>query len=87
MYKKIDQNIFNYFLFSAMFGVSFFRTDKLEGSSFTLTTVKGDEYVFTSANAEDIQELVQFFLDGLRRRSKFVVALMDYQSPGEMGGR
>uniref|UniRef100_A0AAR2IYX4 Myosin VIIAb n=1 Tax=Pygocentrus nattereri TaxID=42514 RepID=A0AAR2IYX4_PYGNA len=45
--------------------------------SFTLATVKGDEYTFTSNNAEDIRELVVTFLDGLRKRSKFVVALVD----------
>lgn len=55
---------------------------KSESSSFTLTTVKGDEYTFTSANSDDIQELVQFFLEGLRKRSKYVVAMVDYQSPG-----
>lgn len=59
------------------------RTLKSESSSFTLTTVKGDEYTFTSANSDDIQELVQFFLEGLRKRSKYVVAMVDYQSPGE----
>ena len=62
--------------------VFFFRTTKSESSSFTLTTVKGDEYTFTSANSDDIQELVQFFLEGLRKRSKYVVAMVDYQSPG-----
>ncbi|KAL9964836.1 hypothetical protein ACROYT_G028531 [Oculina patagonica] len=59
------------------------RTMKSESSSFTLTTVKGDEYTFTSANSDDIQELVQFFLEGLRKRSKYVVAMVDYQSPAE----
>ena len=58
------------------------RTLKSESASFTLTTVKGDEYTFTSANSDDIQELVQFFLEGLRKRSKYVVAMVDYQSPG-----
>uniref|UniRef100_A0A3B3ZWZ4 Myosin VIIAb n=1 Tax=Periophthalmus magnuspinnatus TaxID=409849 RepID=A0A3B3ZWZ4_9GOBI len=47
------------------------------GQSFTLATIKGDEYTFTSNNAEDIRELVVCFLDGLRRRSKYVVGLMD----------
>lgn len=59
------------------------RSVKTESSSFTITTVKGDEYTFTSANADDIQELVQYFLEGLRKRSKYVVAMVDYQSPGE----
>lgn len=57
----------------------------MDGSSFTISTVKGDEYTFTSANSEDIRDLVQFFLDGLRARSKFVVAMVDYTSPGWSG--
>lgn len=59
------------------------RAMKSESASFTLTTVKGDEYTFTSANSDDIQELVHFFLEGLRKRSKYVVAMVDYQSPAE----
>ena len=43
---------------------------------------KEEEYTFTSVNGEDIRDLVNGFLDGLRKRSKFVIALMDYQSPG-----
>uniref|UniRef100_A0A8C8MCG8 Myosin VIIAb n=1 Tax=Oncorhynchus tshawytscha TaxID=74940 RepID=A0A8C8MCG8_ONCTS len=47
------------------------------GQSFSLATIKGDEYTFTSNNAEDIRDLVVTFLEGLRKRSKFVVALLD----------
>ena len=47
-----------------------------------MTTIKGEEYTFTSANGEDIKDLVTAFLDGLRKRSKYVIAMMDYQSPG-----
>ena len=36
-------------------------------------------------NGEDIRDLVMTFLDGLRKRSKYVIAMMDYQSPGECG--
>uniref|UniRef100_A0A8D3DIJ4 Myosin VIIA n=1 Tax=Scophthalmus maximus TaxID=52904 RepID=A0A8D3DIJ4_SCOMX len=50
---------------------------KLQGQSFTLATMKGDEYTFTSNNAEDIRDLVASFLDGLRKRSKYVVGLLD----------
>lgn len=59
------------------------RGGKLQGQSFTLATIKADEYTFTSNNAEDIRELVVTFLEGLRNRSKFVVALQDNPSPGE----
>uniref|UniRef100_A0A672LFC6 Myosin VIIA n=1 Tax=Sinocyclocheilus grahami TaxID=75366 RepID=A0A672LFC6_SINGR len=54
---------------------------KLQGQSFTLATIKGDEYTFTSNNAEDIRDLVVTFLEGLRSRSKFVVALVDSHYP------
>ncbi|XP_052387601.1 myosin VIIAa [Carassius gibelio] len=50
---------------------------KHQAQSFTLATIKGDEYTFSSSNAEDIRDLVVTFLEGLRKRSKFVVALQD----------
>ncbi|RDD41603.1 Myosin-VIIa [Trichoplax sp. H2] len=53
------------------------------GSSFSFTTIKGDEYMFTSTNGEDIKNLVGGFLDGLRQRSKYVVAIMDYSNPSD----
>uniref|UniRef100_A0AAR2JPA2 Myosin VIIAa n=1 Tax=Pygocentrus nattereri TaxID=42514 RepID=A0AAR2JPA2_PYGNA len=53
------------------------------GQSFTLATLKGDEYTFTSNNAEDIRDLVVTFLEGLRKRSKFVVALQDNPTVGD----
>lgn len=60
----------------------FARGGKLQAQSFTLATIKGDEYTFTSNNAEDIRDLVVTFLEGLRKRSKFVVALQDNPSRG-----
>ena len=63
--------------------VSSSRSGKAQGQSFSITTVKGDEYTFTSTNGEDIRDLVLGFLEGLRRKSKFVIAMMDYSSPGE----
>ncbi|CAL8352639.1 unnamed protein product [Lota lota] len=61
--------------------VSSSKGGKLQGQSFTLATIKGDEYTFTSNNAEDIRDLVVTFLEGLRKRSKFVVALQDNPNP------
>lgn len=59
------------------------RGGKLQGQSFTLATIKGDEYTFTSNNAEDIRDLVVAFLEGLRKRSKYVVGLLDCPNPGK----
>ncbi|XP_029107068.1 unconventional myosin-VIIa-like [Scleropages formosus] len=67
--------------FPEITAVSSSRGSKLQGQSFTLATIKGDEYTFTSNNAEDIRDLVVAFLEGLRRRSKFVVALVDSSIP------
>ncbi|XP_056586793.1 unconventional myosin-VIIa [Triplophysa dalaica] len=63
--------------FPEITAVSSSRGGKLQGQSFTLATIKGDEYTFTSNNAEDIRDLVVTFLEGLRSRSTFVVTLVD----------
>ena len=48
-----------------------------------MATIKGDEFTFTSTNSEDIRDLVVTFLEGLRNRSKYVVALQDNTNSGE----
>ncbi|EYB92469.1 hypothetical protein Y032_0193g1385 [Ancylostoma ceylanicum] len=40
----------------------------------TIKTVTGDEYSFQSPNAEDVKILVSTFIDGLKQRSRYVVA-------------
>ncbi|KAL6079519.1 hypothetical protein STEG23_038074 [Scotinomys teguina] len=73
--------------FPEIVAVSSSRGAKLMAPSFTLATIKGDEYTFTSSNAEDIRDLVVTFLEGLRKRSKYVVALQDNPNPaGEESG-
>ncbi|NXW93433.1 MYO7A protein, partial [Alopecoenas beccarii] len=73
--------------FPEITAVSSSRGGKLQGQSFTLATIKGDEYTFTSNNAEDIRDLVVTFLEGLRKRSKYVVTLQDNPNPvGEDSG-
>ncbi|GAB1609908.1 myosin-VIIa-like [Argonauta hians] len=67
--------------FPEITSVSSSRTRKLHGQSFTLATIKGEEYTFTSPNSEDIKDLIVTFLEGLRKRSRFVIAIQDYSSP------
>ncbi|CAJ0583689.1 unnamed protein product, partial [Mesorhabditis spiculigera] len=42
--------------------------------NFTIRAVSGDDFTFQSPNAEDIAELVDYFLVGLKERSKFLIA-------------
>jgi myosin-7 len=60
------------------------KSDKIFGQTFTMSTIRiGEEFTFQSPNSEDIQDLVDFFLDGLKRRSNYVIALQDYKPPNE----
>ena len=53
--------------------------------NFLLSTLRGDEFVFQSPNAEEICDLVSFFLSGLKKRSRYIVAIQDYKSDGQTG--
>lgn len=61
----------------------FFRSSKAFAQTFTLATIRSEEFTFQSPNAEDIRDLVVYFLEGLKKRSKFVIALQDYKAPGK----
>ena len=61
---------------------NFYRAGKSHSQNFTLSTIKGDDYTFTSSNSDDIRELVVSFLEGLKRKSRYVIALQDYNPPG-----
>ena len=49
---------------------------------FSLSTIHGHDFMFQCANAEDFHELVSYMLDGLKKRSRYVIALQDYSPPG-----
>ncbi|XP_076454167.1 myosin-VIIa-like isoform X2 [Babylonia areolata] len=66
--------------FPEITAISSSRLGKIHGQSFTLALVKGDEYTFNSPNAEDIRDLVLTFLEGLKKRSKYVIAIQDYSA-------
>jgi len=46
--------------------------------NFVLVTIRMEEFFFQSPNSEDICDLVNYFLKGLRARSIYVVAIQDY---------
>lgn len=53
--------------------------------NFLLTTLRGDEFVFQSPNSGDICDLVSFFLSGLKKRSKYIIAIQDFKSDNQIG--
>ncbi|XP_046401684.1 myosin-VIIa isoform X2 [Ischnura elegans] len=69
--------------FPEITSVSSHKTNKVFGQTFTLSTVRGEEFTFQSTNAEDIRDLVVYFLEGLKKRSKYVIALQDYKAPDQ----
>ncbi|XP_028966812.1 myosin-VIIa [Galendromus occidentalis] len=52
-------------------------------AAFSLTTIRGEEFTFQSPNSEDIKELVDGFLEGLKRRSKFVIAVQEFRGEAQ----
>ncbi|KAJ4431375.1 hypothetical protein ANN_19972 [Periplaneta americana] len=48
---------------------------------FTLSTVEGHEFTFQCVAAEDFHDLITYILDGMKKRSRYVVALQDYRPP------
>ncbi|KAH8375739.1 hypothetical protein KR093_008372, partial [Drosophila rubida] len=69
--------------FPEITAVSSQKTNKVFTQTFSLSTVRGEEFTFQSPNAEDIRDLVVYFLDGLKKRSKYVIALQDYRAPSD----
>ncbi len=51
----------------------------MHGQSITIMTIHGDEYSFTAPNSEDVRDLITTFLDGLKDRAKFGLAIEDYE--------
>ncbi|CAN8021709.1 unnamed protein product [Ixodes persulcatus] len=64
---------------SSLLASPIFRGNRPFLQSFTLSTVRGEEFAFQSPNSDDVRDLVDFFLDGLKKRSKFVIALQEYK--------
>lgn len=49
---------------------------------FTIENIALEEYSFQSPNTKEFVELVNYFIDGLKMRSKYVVAMQDIDKNG-----
>ena len=58
---------------------------RLYDQSVTFTTLRQEQFTFKCASAEDIRDVVDFFLTGLKSRSQYAVGTGKYSPPG--GGR
>jgi myosin-7 len=65
---------------------NFYRSSKGVAQTFVIATIRGEEFTFQSPNSEDIRDLVMYFLEGLKKRSRYVIALQDYKPPIGSGG-
>lgn len=51
--------------------------------NFILTTIRREKYVFQSPDAEAMKSLLLYLIDGLKKRSRYVVATQDYKHPAD----
>ncbi|XP_069721035.1 unconventional myosin-VIIb [Phaenicophaeus curvirostris] len=66
--------------FPEITGIHTNRAVKSFGQSCTLITLRAEEFVLTSVNSVVIAELVVMFLEGLKKRSRFAVAMHERKS-------
>ncbi|XP_057282393.1 unconventional myosin-VIIb isoform X1 [Pezoporus wallicus] len=66
--------------FPEITGIHTNRAVKTFGQSCTLITLRAEEFVLTSVNSVVIAELVVMFLEGLKKRSRFAVAMQEKKS-------
>ncbi|XP_063771935.1 unconventional myosin-VIIb [Pseudophryne corroboree] len=63
--------------FPELIGIRTNRADKSFGQCCVLNTLRGEQFVLTSQHSEEIAKLLLHFLDGLKSRSQYAVALQD----------
>lgn len=67
--------------FPEIMGVVYNKTKEGVAPVFSLSTIHGHDFTFQCVTAEDFHELVSYMLDGLKKRSRYVIALQDYSPP------
>lgn len=60
--------------------LKYFRNNRNGIEMLTIEMVGGEEHCFESPNTKDIKQLVEFFLNELKNKSKYLLALQDYFS-------
>nr|XP_022919052.1 myosin-VIIa-like [Onthophagus taurus] len=63
--------------------VNYQQNTKFQLHNITFSTIRNEEYVFQSPDAESLYNLLIYLLDGLKKRSIYVVATQDYKHPGD----
>ncbi|XP_075057947.1 unconventional myosin-VIIb [Mixophyes fleayi] len=63
--------------FPELIGIRTKRAEKSFGQCCVLNTLRGEQFVLTSQHSEEIAKLLLHFLDGLKARSQYAVALQD----------
>ncbi|XP_029471551.1 unconventional myosin-VIIb isoform X2 [Rhinatrema bivittatum] len=63
--------------FPEIFGIHTSRAEKSFGQSCTIRTLQGAEFVLMSESSGDIAQLLLTFLDGLKQRSQYAVAMQE----------
>lgn len=61
----------------------YFRANGAYARRLVLTTILREEFVFEVSDGNDLSELVNFLIDGLKQKSQYVVAIQDYSSTSE----
>ena len=49
----------------------------------TVSTIRSENFTFKSSNSKEIKDLITYFVEGLKKRSIYVVAVRDYRPPDD----
>ncbi|XP_008207626.1 myosin-VIIa [Nasonia vitripennis] len=72
------KNIIQQFPYPQISEVNYQKNDNAILHNLTISTIQREEFVFQSITAESFANLVNYIMDGLRRKSIYVVAIQDY---------
>lgn len=59
------------------------KNERTNSFDFIIKTIQKEEFVFNTPDAEELTNLITYLIEGLKKRTVFVVATQDYKHPGE----